>query len=485
MYRLRAHIEGIVQGVGFRPFVRRLASRFGLPGWVMNDSRGVTLEADSRDKSVLENFAGAIEKEKPPLSEIVGFQKEIISIDDSAAFSKFEILMSRPNPGERVLISPDVAVCADCLKEMYDPSNRRYRYPFLNCTNCGPRFTIIRDVPYDRPMTTMASFPMCEPCKADIYDPSDGRFHAQPTCCEDCGPQFEFLDANGNRIEVDPIDQAINLLSQGLTVAIKGIGGFHLACDGLSADAVRRLRRNKHRVAKPLAVMVGGISAVKRLGLVSAEAEQVLLSSARPIVIIPEIEGSGLPGGNVGGIRGVNGGVRTVGIMLPYAPLHHLLFRPLPIEPPEDSSTIAIPEEVGEPSDASFDRFGALVMTSGNISDEPIAIDNREAVARLEGIADGFLVHNREIYRRCDDSVVAIGVEGRQVWRLGRGFAPKPIFLPRKFPPILGVGPELKNTVCHIRDNKAFISPHIGDLKTFEAYEYFRETMSIDSGFSM
>jgi hydrogenase maturation protein HypF len=478
MYRLHVHIKGVVQGVGFRPFVHALATRHALTGWVINDSRGVEIEAEHESKPELDSFLHALSAEAPPLADIVDLKWEITEIDKNERCAGFEIRESAQTAGERVLISPDVAVCSDCLREMYDPSDRRYRYPFLNCTNCGPRFTIIRDVPYDRPLTTMAQFEMCPDCKREYVDTADRRFHAQPTCCPVCGPGLEFLDAVGAPVDGDPIELTISMLRDGKTVAIKGIGGFHLACDAMNPDAVSRLRRNKHREAKPLAVMTGGISAARRLADCGQDAEKILLTPVRPIVILPEREGSSLPSGNKGGVWGVTGGLRTVGIMLPYAPIHHLLFRSLPIQPPIDKSKIAPPEEIGGPSGSQYDIFAALVMTSGNISDEPIAVDNSDALKRLAGIADGFLIHNRDIHRRCDDSVVALGSKGRQVWRIGRGYAPRPVFLNEPLPRVLGVGPEMRNNVCHIRDDKAFISPHVGDLKTFEAYEFFRETIA-------
>ncbi len=474
MYRLHVHIKGVVQGVGFRPFVHSLAGRFDLTGWVVNDSRGVEIVADGPEDK-LESLLSALRAEPPPLAQIVSIDHELAEIDDADRFRDFEIRRSVPIEGERVLISPDVATCHGCLREMYDPADPRYRYPFLNCTNCGPRFTIIEDVPYDRAKTTMLEFAMCEMCSREYRDPSDRRFHAQPTCCPACGPSLAFLDSHGEKVDGDPLELAIEYLKSGKIVAIKGIGGFHLACDATNADAVRTLRERKHREAKPLAVMVGGIGAARRLADVSSEAEKALLSPARPILILPQ-----KPGGTQvadHGLWGVTGGLHTIGIMLPYTPLHHLLFRPLPVDPPTDASSIAVPEEIGGSSDASADAFAALVMTSGNISDEPIAFENDEAIRRLGGIADAFLVHNRRIHRRADDSVATIRDGVATIWRWGRGHVPRPVFLPEPLPPVLGVGGELKTTICHIRDDKAFVSPHIGDLKTYETFEYLRETI--------
>ena len=473
MYRLHVQIKGVVQGVGFRPFVHSLASRFNLAGWVINDSRGVELVVDGSDAD-LDKFIVILKNETPPLAQIISVESEKIQIEETDAFKSFKIRQSVEVEGERVLISPDVAVCADCLRDMFDPKDSRYRYPFLNCTNCGPRFTIIEDLPYDRPNTVMREFPMCENCTGEYENPSDRRFHAQPTCCPVCGPELKFLDENGNEVDGDPVENAIDILKQGKIVAIKGIGGFHLACDALNENAVRRLRERKHREAKPLAVMVGGISAARRLAILNDDAEKALLSPARPIVILPENPESPIAGGD---IDSVNGGLKTIGIMLPYAPLHHLLFRTLPINPPENYSSVVLPEEIGGPGEAEFDAFQALVMTSGNLSDEPIAFENEEAVERLTGIADGFLLHNRKIHRRADDSVAALRDGIATIRRWGRGHVPRPIFLPEPLPKVLGVGGELKTTICHIRDDKAFVSPHIGDLKTYETFEYLRETI--------
>jgi hydrogenase maturation protein HypF len=476
MQRLHVHITGVVQGVGFRPFVHSLADRFHLSGWVINDSRGVEIEVDGSSDQ-LDSFLDALTADPPPLAQIVSVEHEF-SNPGSDLHQGFEIRSSEIVKGERVLISPDVAICQDCLREMYDPRDPRYRYPFLNCTNCGPRFTIIEELPYDRPFTTMRSFEMCEMCACEYGTPSDRRFHAQPTCCPTCGPSLEFLDSDGEKIDGDPISMAIDFLKAGKIVAIKGIGGFHLACDATNSDTVRTLRERKHREAKPLAVMVGGIGAARRLAVINDDAERAILSPARPIVILPENPETSIADGSA---DGVTGGVGTIGIMLPYAPLHHLLFRSLPIGPPDDPASIILPEEIGGPDDPDSDTFAALVMTSGNISDEPIAADNYEALDRLGGIADGFLMHDRPIHRRADDSVATIRDSVTTIWRWGRGHVPRPVFLPEPLPSVLGVGGELKSTICHIRENKAFVSPHIGDLKTYETYEFLRETIEQQS----
>ena len=477
MYRLHVQIKGVVQGVGFRPYVHALATRFGVTGWVANDSRGVEVEVDGSLEKLGE-FLEVLKQETPPLAQIVKIDSEIWEISDDDVYPTFEIRASEEAEGERVLTSPDVAVCADCICEMYDPHDPRYRYPFLNCTNCGPRFTIIEDLPYDRDKTVMREFPMCDMCAGEYTNPTDRRFHAQPTCCPVCGPELKFLDENGIEVDGDPIENAVRFLKDGNTVSIKGIGGFHLACDAMNPDAVKRLRERKHREAKPLAVMVGGISSARRLAIVNEDAERALLSPARPIVILPENPDSPIAGGD---FESVTGGLRTIGIMLPYVPLHHLLFRPLPVDSLNHPDSIALPEEIGGPGDAEFDTFKALVMTSGNLSDEPIAFKNDEALERLKGIADGFLVHNRKIHRRADDSVATIRDGTATIWRWGRGHVPRPIFLPESLPNVLGVGGELKTTICHIRGDKAFVSPHIGDLKTYETYEYLRETIEHQS----
>ena len=343
------------------------------------------------------------------------------------------------------LISPDVAICPDCLREMFDPADRRYAYPFINCTNCGPRFTIIRDIPYDRSATSMAVFPMCPACQAEYDDPLNRRFHAQPNACWDCGPQVELWDNSGYPIECDDaVKQAAEALKLGKVVAVKGLGGFHLAADATNAEAVNQLRQRKPRVEKPFAIMVPNIEAACEICEVGATARMALESASRPIVLLPRRESCGLPDQ----LAPFN---RFLGIFLPYTPLHYLLF------------------EQG--------KFRALVMTSGNLSEEPIAIDNQEAVQRLKGLADFFLVHNRDILLRCDDSVVRANGSRIQQMRRSRGFVPVPVFLKDEQPSVLAVGGELKNTICLTKDRHAFLSQHVGDLENVESYKFFEEAI--------
>jgi len=354
----------------------------------------------------------------------------------------FLILESTRSNRANTLISPDIATCSDCVRELLDPTDRRYRYPFINCTNCGPRFTITRAVPYDRKQTSMAVFPMCPACQAEYEDPFNRRFHAQPNACWDCGPQVELVDRHGVRQSGDPIVEAIRRLKRGAILAIKGLGGFHLAVDANQPDAVRELRRRKNRGEKPFAVMVESTLIARTLCEVSADEATLLESPQRPIVLLQKLTSQfdGLaPDGN------------QLGVFLPYTPIHHLLF--------------------------AHGGSNALVMTSGNLSEEPIAIDNLEALSRLGDIADFFLLHNREILLRCDDSVVAIRSGMNQFARRSRGFVPSPIRLREPLPPILAVGGELKNTICISRDRYAFVGQHIGDLENLSAYDFFQESI--------
>lgn len=439
MKRLKVLVKGIVQGVGFRPFVYNLAQGLGLKGWVLNDERGVQIEVEG-EEGALEAFLEAVRENPPPLARI-----EEISVTELPPFGypSFEIRTSERSEERVVLISPDIATCDDCLKEVFDPKDRRYRYPFTNCTNCGPRFTIIRDVPYDRENTTMASFHMCPDCAREYHDPRDRRFHAQPNACPACGPRVELRDGEGRRVEAeDPILEAIRLLKEGKIVAVKGLGGYHLACNPFDEGAVSALRGRKYREDKPFAVMCKDLEAVKELCELPEGAEGLLLSKERPIVILPR-----RPGAKVA--PSVAPGHRTLGVMLPYTPLHHLLFA---------------------------DGIRSLVMTSGNISDEPIAYRDQEALERLKGIADYFLVHNRPIYMRCDDSVMKV-FRGRPLFfRRSRGYVPSPIRIKgARRRSVLGVGAELKNTFCITRGEYAFLSHHIGDLENLETFRSFEE----------
>jgi hydrogenase maturation protein HypF len=463
----RIHITGVVQGVGFRPFVYGLALRYGLAGWVRNTSAGVDIEVDGSPEA-LASFAQSLRAEAPALARIDSLE---VSERTPNGFSRFEIVHSAPVAGAFQPISPDVSLCDDCRRELFDPADRRYRYPFINCTNCGPRFTIIQDIPYDRPQTTMASFPLCDACAAEYHDPLDRRFHAQPVACADCGPRVWMEGDRGSGIgdqQTEPlstignsqfaIQRARFLLRSGTILAVKGLGGFHLACDATSETAVSELRRRKLRVDKPFAVMMADIEAVERHCQVSDDERALLLSRERPIVILRRRPGSTIA-------AAVAPNQTTTGVMLPYTPLHELLLE----------------QATGFPE--------ALVMTSGNIAEEPIAYTNEEARARLAPLADAFLLHNRDIHVRCDDSVVrdqGSGIGDRQTGprfpipepyflRRSRGYAPGSLSLPWPVPPLLAAGAELKNTFCLARDQYAFLSHHIGDLENYETLRSFEE----------
>jgi hydrogenase maturation protein HypF len=438
---VQTKIKGIVQGVGFRPFVYNLALTNNLKGFVSNTSEGVYIEAEGTSE-LLDTFHEAILNEKPPLAHITS----VSTIEQPLkSYSEFTIRKSEAQDHRRTLISPDVCVCQDCLREMFDPQDRRYGYPFINCTNCGPRYTIIMDVPYDRPFTAMREFQMCPPCKAEYEDPTDRRFHAQPNACWDCGPVMSLWDNRGREVRVDdPIREARNLLKQGKILAIKGLGGFHLAVDATNNEAVERLRQRKHREEKPLAVMVQSLGEVKKFGRVTEAEEALLTSLHRPIVLLEKKPNPYIA-------EEVSPRNRNYGAMLPYTPLHYLLLQ-------------------GE-------ELLALVMTSGNISEEPIAIDNQEAFRRLGDIADYFLNHNRDIYLRSDDSVLRV-VDGvpRQI-RRSRGYVPVPIFVEGSLEPILACGAEWKDTICLTRGDQAFLSQHIGDLENLETLNFFEMTI--------
>ncbi len=457
--RRKFQITGVVQGVGFRPFIYRLATECRLSGYVLNDSGGVVIEVQG-PRPLVDAFAGRIRLEAPSMSRIVSLTAADVPLDPQP--NGFRILESHGSAEQRVLISPDISTCDDCLRELLDPGDRRYGYPFINCTNCGPRFTIVRDIPYDRPLTTMSVFPMCPECEGEYHDPANRRFHAQPNACWKCGPQLEFREAQVSTEEgaaslakpkvgsdsvqssSNPILEVVLRLRNGQIAAIKGLGGFHLAVDATNSVAVERLRARKHRIEKPFAVMVPDIETAELLCVIDETARRLLLSPQRPIVLLPKREGSEVA-------DAVAPGNRDLGIFLPYTPLHHLLF--------------------------TEGKFTALVMTSANLSEEPICIDNDEAIRRLAGIADCFLLHNREILIRSDDSVLRV-VDGRpRQLRRSRGFVPMPVFLDQELPPILAVGGELKNTICYTRGDTAFLSQHVGDLENIESYGFFGETV--------
>jgi hydrogenase maturation protein HypF len=427
--RMRATIRGVVQGVGFRPFVFRLAEELRIAGFVHNTSSGVVIEAEGPQDS-LAVLMERLRRDPPPLARI-----DSVKIDDLALCGDegFSIIGSVPGSSDFAPIPPDVAMCEDCEREIADPADRRYRYPFTNCTNCGPRFTIIRDLPYDRASTAMEAFRMCARCETEYRNPADRRFHAEPIACADCGPR---LDSS--------IDETGRRLRGGEIVAIKGLGGFHLACDARNDDSVRALRLRKRRSDKPFALMVRDLEVAGRLCILSDADRDLLASRERPIVIVPRRHDSGLS-------DAVAPGNSTCGVMLPYTPLHHLLFS---------------------------DHIDALVMTSGNISDEPIVISNANAQDRLAGIADFFLLHDRDIHVRVDDSVARV-MEGKpRLLRRSRSWAPHPIDIGLSMPELLACGAELKNTLCLTRDRFAILSQHIGDLSNYETLSYFEETFA-------
>ncbi len=475
--RRRIIVQGIVQGVGFRPFVYGQAQRHSLVGFVLNDSQGVTIEVEG-SLDALDSFQQALRKQAPPLARIDSVITELISPRHETCFS---ITYSQKGAERQALISPDCAICEDCLNELFDPADRRYRYAFINCTNCGPRFTIVQDVPYDREKTTMQSFPMCPACKAEYDDPLNRRFHAQPNACPVCGPQVSLLDGVNDNA-ADPIAVAAQQLARGAIFAIKGLGGYHLACDALNADAVQRLRQRKHREAKPFALMVPDLETARLLCEVN-EAEAALLQShRRPIVLMKRrVECPIAPG--------VAPSHDNLGLMLPYTPLHYLLLDTFasvigvgasPCVRPHASDSIH--QDVGArkvtplPQLPSTDRPAVLVMTSGNLSDEPIAYRDDDARQRLASIAEGILTHNRDIHMRCDDSVMRIAAGGEQFFRRARGYAPEPVPLSSDLPvPLLACGGHLKNTFCLGKGRQAFISHHIGDLENLETLTSFRE----------
>ncbi len=438
--RIRVQVTGIVQGVGFRPFVFNLSGRLGLSGWVRNDAQGLVAEVEGEAEAVAA-FLAEVTERPPPLAVV-----EAARVEELAPTGEVGFRILGSEAGERrVPVSPDVATCADCLREVLDPTDRRFRYPFTNCTNCGPRYTIVRDVPYDRANTTMAAFRMCPACQREYDDPTDRRFHAQPNACPACGPRLRLVDAEDAPLATsDPIATAAGLLAAGAIVAVKGLGGYHLACDAANEEAVRRLRLRKHREERPFALMAPTLEAVRALCEVSPEEEALLLSRRRPIVLLRRRQGAAVA-------PSVAPRYDTLGIMLPYTPLHHLLLA-----------------EVGRP----------LVMTSGNRSDEPIAHEDADALGRLAGIAEAFLLHDREIHIRCDDSVTRVVAGGESPIRRSRGYAPEPLPLPVAAPrPLVAVGAQLKNTVALVKGDRCVVSHHIGDLDNLETLRSFEQAI--------
>ncbi|MGA2283675.1 MAG: carbamoyltransferase HypF [Candidatus Dormibacteria bacterium] len=436
--RLRIRVEGVVQGVGFRPFVHGLAARLGLGGLVGNDGQGVFIEVEG-GVDRLDAFLAALEAEAPPLAVIDRVETAPIAVVGSPEFA---IVPSDPGGEHQTLISPDTATCDACLGELFDPRNRRFRHPFINCTDCGPRFTIIRDVPYDRPLTTMAAFAMCADCAREYTDPGDRRFHAQPVCCPACGPSLRLVDRHRAPIAGDPVAAVVELLRSGRVVAIKGLGGYHLAALATSEAAVATLRARKHREDKPFAVMVADLATARLLGEVGPAEERALASPRRPIVLLRRTPGDAVA-------PSAAPGNRFLGVMLPYSPLHHLIARDLTVP---------------------------FVLTSGNVSDEPIAYRDDEALERLSGIADAFLTHDRAIHMRTDDSVIRVFAGRETPLRRSRGFVPQPVTVARAFPrPVLGCGAELKSTFCLAKGRRAFVSHHIGDLENYETLRSYLE----------
>ncbi len=438
----RISVRGIVQGVGFRPFVYRLAVKHNLKGYVYNTSEDVKIEMEG-ELEAIKQFQLELGIEAPPLARIEGIA---ITHHPPIGYKNFEIRHSIAEEGKYQLISPDIATCQACLSELLNPSDRRYRYPFTNCTNCGPRFTIIEDIPYDRPKTTMRGFQMCPQCQAEYENPLDRRFHAQPNACPKCGPKVELVDNQGKRVAgSDALASASQLLKRGKIVAVKGLGGFLLACDASNEAAVKTLRERKRRPSKPFAIMVNNVNEIKKHCYVSPEEEELLTCPQSPIVLMKWKAGSSVS-------REVAPNLEYLGVMLPYTPLHHILLK---------------------------DTELPLVMTSGNLSEEPIAKDNNEALKRLSGIADYFLIHNRDIYSRYDDSVAIVERGTSQLVRRARSYAPYPIHLTFKCRQVLACGAEMKNTFCLTRDNYAFLSQHIGDMENMETLEHFDNTISL------
>ncbi|MGW5643042.1 carbamoyltransferase HypF [Saccharopolyspora sp. NPDC003752] len=436
LVRKRVWVEGIVQGVGFRPFVYSLATGLGLAGHVGNDVHGVFVEVEG-PASGIRRFLGMLREQAPPLAVVAR-----ISVADVAAVAEtgFRVVDSDSTGSRAALVSSDSATCADCLGEITDPDDRRSAYPFTNCTNCGPRFTIVRDVPYDRPNTTMAGFALCARCEAEYRDPANRRFHAQPVCCPDCGPRLLLTDRGGAPLQGDPLAEAVAVLARGEVLAVKGLGGYHLAVDATNSDAAATLRKRKHREDKPFAVMVASVEQARSLCAIDDAEQAALTSRRRPIVLLDR-----LPAAPVA--PSVAPGNHQLGLMLPYTPLHHLLLRRFP---------------------------RPIVLTSGNVSDEPIAYRDDDALARLGDIADAFLVHDRPIHVRTDDSVVRV-VGGRTMpVRRSRGYVPEPVTLPWPFPqPVLACGAELKNTFGVAKGEHVFLSHHIGDLENYETLRSF------------
>ena len=463
----RVFVSGVVQGVGFRPFVYGLAARHSLRGWVRNTSAGVDIEIEG-DPRHIDLFLDSLRFHAPPLARV-----EAVTVKETPAngHTAFVICDSVPQPGAFQPIPPDVALCLDCERELFDPNDRRYLYPFINCTHCGPRFTLIRDLPYDRPLTTMSAFGMCPECEREYTDPLNRRFHAQPIACPRCGPSLEIRDW---RLQTQsPISNrqsllvARRLLREGNILAVKGLGGFHLACDATNPDSVAELRRRKGRIDKPFAIMADSLATGAELCQLNNAERELLIGREKPIVLLKARSDSTA----LRACEDIAPNLDTLGVMLPYTPLHHLLLNQT------------------DPALAAEPTPRILVMTSGNLSEEPICADNAEALTRLAPLADAFLLHNRDIHQRCDDSIMKVIHHQSTAcgslttdylslsMRRSRGYAPSPIHLPHNSPPLLAVGGELKNAVCLARDRYAFLSQHIGDLENVETLAAFEQSI--------
>ena len=433
--RIAARILGRVQGVGFRPTVYRYATELGLAGFVRNDSQGVAIEVEG-DEEVVGQFFSELTLHPPRQAQIADIKTQVLP---AAGYNGFQVVESQPTESAQLAIPPDLALCDDCLREVRGSGDRRFRYAFTNCTNCGPRFTIIRDLPYDRARTSMADFTMCPACEHEYHEPRNRRFEAQPNACPVCGPNLVLQTAGGTGLTEKPVEAAQRLLQRGRIVAVKGLGGYHLACDAFSAEIVARLRSRKNRPGKPFAVMFRDLAELKRHCVVSEAEEAELLSAARPIVVLRRAANSMLA-------RNISPDTDTIGAFLPYTPVHHLL----------------------------LEAFPALVMTSANVTDEPIVSKEAELDRIFGGIADAALFHDREIVHKCDDSVIRVVNGQRQFLRRGRGYVPGALRIAEGSPAVLAVGGELKNTFCVVRDGQAYPSQHIGDLKDFQTLEYFQ-----------
>ncbi len=440
----RIHITGIVQGVGFRPTVFNLARRFQLTGWVLNSAHGVEIELHGSEQN-MQTFIQELQHNLPPLAVIDSF-----AVEDAPeqVFNEFQIRHSEDGPSDFLPVSPDLNICPDCRRELFDPSDRRYRYPFINCTNCGPRFSIITGIPYDRPNTSMAGFDLCPDCAGEYQDPANRRFHAQPIACPVCGPQVWYEENNRKLAErEEALQTARKVLAEGKILALKGLGGFHLACDAQNPETIEKLRLRKHRSGKPFALMAFDLKTIKEFTYVSLDEEKLLSSSIAPVVLL-EISQAGKKLASL-----VAPDQNRLGFMLPYTPLHLLLLEP------------------GE----GFPKV--LVMTSGNLSEEPIAYSNDDAHRRLSQLADGFLMHDRPILTRIDDSVVSVLEGVTHIQRRARGYTPLPVQIPITAIPTLACGTELKNTFCLVRDRYAFVSHHIGDLENQETLTAFEASI--------